>query len=79
MRKELYVKNKNYVEVRLSEGEIEFLGWAAKDLTYPQVAGKMFKSYKTIMGYREDLCKKLKIKTRVGLVVFAIQKGIIKI
>jgi len=39
----------------------------------------MFLSPKTIDGYRENLFKKLSIKSRIGLVLYAIKEGIFKL
>ena len=43
--------------------------------TEKEIAEKMYCSPKTIDGYREDLFIKLNVKSRVGLVVFAIRNG----
>ncbi|MBL7697135.1 MAG: response regulator transcription factor [Chitinophagaceae bacterium] len=64
-------------EELLTEREISFLKFLATELTYKEIAAKMFVSARTIDGYRNAICDKLKIKTRIGLVLFAIQKGII--
>jgi DNA-binding CsgD family transcriptional regulator len=37
----------------------------------------MFVSPRTIDGYRDDLFEKLKVKTRVGLVMYAIKSGVV--
>lgn len=38
----------------------------------------MFVSPRTIDNYRDDLFQKLNVKTRVGLVMYAIRNGIVK-
>jgi DNA-binding CsgD family transcriptional regulator len=48
-------------------------------MTYKEIADVMGLSPKTIDGYRQDLFKRLKIKNRVGLVLFALKKNLIKI
>lgn len=63
----------------LSEREMELLQLMATELTYKEIAAKMFLSPKTIEGYREGLCDKLQIKTRVGLVLYGVRNGIIKV
>jgi two-component system, NarL family, invasion response regulator UvrY len=63
----------------LSERELEFLKLACSELTYKEIADKMFLSARTIDGYRDNLFEKLRVKTRVGLVIFAIKNGIVKI
>jgi DNA-binding NarL/FixJ family response regulator len=39
----------------------------------------MFKSEKTIDGYRAELFKKLNVTSRVGMVMFAIKNGIVQL
>ena len=61
----------------LSEREVEFLHHACTELSYKEIADKMFLSPRTIDGYRDALFDKLNIKTRVGLVIYAIKTGIV--
>ncbi|MCG9972104.1 response regulator [Christiangramia crocea] len=70
-------RKKKYEE--LTERELEFLNHACSELTYKQVAEEMFLSPKTVDNYRESLFGKLGVKSRVGLVMFAIKEGIYKI
>ena len=63
----------------LSEKEITFLKYACTELTYKEIAEKMFVSPRTIDGYRDILFDKLQIKTRVGLVLFAIKHGLVSL
>lgn len=63
----------------LKEREIEFIQLACTDLTYKEIADKMFLSPKTIDNYRDSVFAKLNIKNRVGLVLFAIKSGIYKV
>lgn len=60
----------------LNDREIEFLRYVCTEMTYKEIAGKMFLSPRTIDGYRDTLFEKLNIRTRVGLVTFAIRNGI---
>jgi DNA-binding NarL/FixJ family response regulator len=60
----------------LNDREITFLKYVCTELTYKEIADKMFLSPRTIDGYRDDLFQKLNIKTRVGLVMFALKNGI---
>jgi DNA-binding NarL/FixJ family response regulator len=63
----------------LSKQEKEFLKLACTEMTYKEIAEKMFLSPRTIDGYRDALFEKLQLKTRVGLVLFAIRHGIVDI
>ncbi len=63
----------------LNERELEFLKLAATELTYKEIAEQMHLSPRTIDGYRDDLFEKLNIRSRVGLVLFAIKNGIVRL
>ena len=63
----------------LNEREIAFLKLVCSELTYKEIADKMFLSPRTIDGYRDALFEKLNVKTRVGLVLYAIKYGIVNI
>ena len=65
--------------VPLNERETDFLTYACTELTYKEIAEKMFLSPRTIDGYRDALFEKLNVKTRVGLVMYAIKNGIVRI
>jgi len=64
---------------QLSEREKEFLQFAATELTYKEIAEQMFCSPRTVESYRDSLFEKLDLKTRVGLVVYGIKNGLIKL
>jgi DNA-binding NarL/FixJ family response regulator len=59
--------------------EEEFLRWACTELTYKEIADRMCLSPRTIDGYRESLFEKLELKSRVGLVLFAIRNGVVQL
>lgn len=63
--------------IKLSEKELEFLRLLCQDLILKEIAAKMAKSPRTIDGYRDALFRKLKIRTRTGLVIYALKKGIV--
>jgi DNA-binding NarL/FixJ family response regulator len=65
--------------ISLSPKEIEFLQHAASELTYKEIGEKMFCSPRTVEGYRDILFEKLNLKTRMGLVIYAIKHKIIKL
>jgi two-component system invasion response regulator UvrY len=67
------------VDESLTEREIEFLKLAATEMTYKEIAEQMHLSPRTIDGYRDAIFEKLNIKSRVGLVLYAIKNGIVKI
>ena len=59
----------------LSEREQEFLSYTATEMSYKEIADIMCCSPRTVENYRDSLCDKLEIKTRVGLAVYAIKNG----
>lgn len=66
-------------EVVLSEKEREFLRWVCTELSYKEIAGNMHISPRTADDYRQSLFGKLKVHSRVGLVMYAIKNGIVSI
>jgi len=72
----LHIESKKKTKIELQEREVEFLKLASTEMTYKEVASVMNLSPKTIDGYREQLFKKLGVKNRVGLVIYAIKNGI---
>jgi DNA-binding NarL/FixJ family response regulator len=67
------------VGVTLKDKEIEFLKWACTEKSYKEIADVMTVSPRTIDGYRDILFDKLGLKTRVGLVMYAIRNGIVPV
>ena len=65
--------------LNLNDREMEFLKLSCSEMTYKEIADKMHLSPRTIDGYRDSLFDKLKIKTRVGLAIYAIKHGIVHV
>ena len=63
-------------DITFTERETEFLNYCCTELTYKDISAKMFCSNRTVEGYRDTLFDKLGLKTRVGLVMYAIKSGI---
>lgn len=61
----------------LSELEIEFLKLASSELTYKAIAEEMHLTARSVDGYRDGLFEKLDVKSRVGLVIYAVKNGIV--
>ncbi|KIC65171.1 response regulator transcription factor [Chryseobacterium taiwanense] len=61
--------------IKISEREKEFLKYTVTELSYKEIAEKMFCSPRTVESYRDQLCEKLELKTRVGLAIYAIKNG----
>lgn len=61
---------------QLNEKEILFLKHCCTEMTYREIADMMGISHRTIDGYRDQLFEKLNIKSRTGLVMYALRTGI---
>ena len=70
---EKFMKNLNET---LKDRELEFIRLACSELTYREIADQMFVSPRTIDGYRDSIFLKLNVKTRVGIVLFAIKHNL---
>jgi DNA-binding NarL/FixJ family response regulator len=59
--------------------ELEFLQYICTELTYKEIADRMFVSPRTVDSYRDNLFQRYGIHTRVGLVLFAIRNGFVNL
>ncbi|HRN57096.1 MAG TPA: response regulator transcription factor [Agriterribacter sp.] len=66
-------------QVILTDKEVEFLKLTCSELSYKEIAEKMFVSSRRVEDHRNVLFEKLKVRSRVGLVMYAIKKGIFEI
>lgn len=68
-------------ELNVSEREQQFLNLVCnkEEYTYDQIATLMNVSRRTVDGYRESLFAKFDLKSKTGLVMFAIKHGLVKI
>lgn len=71
--------NQVQVVLGLQDREVEFLKLTCTELTYKEIADKMGLSPRTVDGYRDSLFEKLGVRTRQGLVMFAIKNSIIQV
>lgn len=61
--------------INFTDREKEFLQYTVTEMSYKEIAEKMFCSPRTVESYRDSLFEKLELKTRVGLAVFAMKNG----
>ncbi len=61
----------------LNYKEIEFLKLICTEKTYKTIAEEMGVSPRTVDGYRDALFKKLKVKSRSGLMAYAIRNKVV--
>jgi DNA-binding NarL/FixJ family response regulator len=62
---------------QLNNREYNFLRWACSELTYNEIADQMCVSPRTVDGYREVVFQKMSVRTRVGMVIKAMQQGLV--
>ena len=65
--------------VNLTEKEKDFLRLICSEITYKDIAAKMYVSPRTVDEYRNHLFEKLKVKSRIGLVLYAIRNGLVEV
>lgn len=63
-------------KIAVTEREVEFLTYCCTELSYREIAQRMFVGVRTVHSYRDSLFEKLDLKTRAGLVVYALRSGI---
>jgi DNA-binding NarL/FixJ family response regulator len=68
--------NNPFENEKLNNRELEFLKLAATELTYKEIADQMRISVRTVDGYRDQLFEKLGVKSRIGLVLYAIKNNL---
>ena len=62
----------------ITDREFIFLRHCCTELSYREIAMRMYVSPRTIDSYRDHLFQKLRVKSRVGLVLFAIKHNLIE-
>jgi len=72
-------KSKVDVFAKLSDKEIDFLKLTCTELTYKEIADQMCLSVRTVEGYKDAICEKLGLKTRVGLAMYAIKNNLVNL
>lgn len=67
------------LNTKLTEKERHFLTLVCSEMTYKEIAHEMKLSTRTVEGYRDQLFTKLNVKSRVGLVLYAIKTQLFQI
>lgn len=75
--RDLFNKSTNSASLKITEREMEFLRHCCSELHYKEIAGLMNVSPRTVETFRDSLFLKFNLKTRAGLVLFALQNGIV--
>lgn len=61
---------------QITEREMDFLGYVCMSKTYSEIAREMGVSKRTVENYSLNLCHKLNVKNRIGLVMLAVKLGL---
>ncbi|CAN5528360.1 response regulator transcription factor [soil metagenome] len=77
-------RQQNTVQLRhlqesITGRELEFIKLCCTELPYKEIADQMDISIRTVDGYREAVFEKLSVKSRIGLVLFAVTSGLIEL
>ena len=74
-----HIENVANHKSELNEREIEVLKLVCQECSNHEIADKIFLSVRTVEGYRARLFEKTGSKNLVGLVIYAIKRGIINV
>jgi DNA-binding NarL/FixJ family response regulator len=66
-------------QINFKEKELIFLKKACEEKTYQEIADEMNLAFKTIDGYRQRVFEKIGVKSRIGLIIYAIKNKIVEI
>lgn len=69
--------SRHEIQFKFSEKEVQLIKLTCSEKTYKEIAEEMCLSPKTIDNYREKVFEKANVKSRIGLVMFAIKNGLI--
>lgn len=72
-------RDNNTKHLPVTGKELQFLKYACTEMTYKEIAIAMDVAERTIDGYRDRLFEKLEVKSRIGLVVYALRNGIVNL
>ncbi|HEX3023667.1 MAG TPA: response regulator transcription factor [Chitinophagaceae bacterium] len=72
-----YLKQAAGMKTSLTEKELYFVKLSLSDLPYKSIADEMHISTRTVDAHRDNVFKKLNIRNRTGLFLYALKKGLI--
>jgi DNA-binding CsgD family transcriptional regulator len=62
----------------MNEQEIAFLRLASTEMTYKEIAMHLSLSPRAVDNLRDHMFEKLEVRSRVGLVMYAIRQGLVQ-
>lgn len=63
----------------LTDKEYQFVKWCMTEYKYAEIASEMAVSIRTLENYRDSVCEKLQVKSRVGIVIECLRRGILSL
>lgn len=79
IHKQVEKRFRNNGAPELGEREKELLQYLCTDMSYAEVARKMFLSESTVDTYRGRLFEKFEVKNRIGLILKAVHSGLVSL
>lgn len=70
---------KKMAKIEFSEREKEIIGFICREMSNKEIADKLFLSIRTVEGHRVNILDKMNVKNSVGVVVYALKNGIVKL
>ncbi len=67
------------VMAKLNDTEIKLVKLICNELTAKEIATRMGLGVRTIEGYRLDILRKVKAKNVVGIALWAVRNGVVKL
>lgn len=67
------------LKINLNEKEKKFMQLVCTELNFNEIAKEMFMSPRTIEGYKYTMMQKTDVKSRVGLALYAVKHGLVKL
>ena len=66
-------------KVEFTDREIEVIELVCQELSNKEIAEKLFLSIRTVEGLRLKVAEKMSVKNPVGMVLYALKHGIVKL
>ncbi len=79
IHKQIEKKNDSGDQPGLSEREKQLLKYLCTEMSYAEIAKKIFLSESTVDTYRARLFEKFQVKNRIGLIIKAVNMGLCKL
>jgi two-component system, NarL family, invasion response regulator UvrY len=68
-----------HLSIDFTENELQFLKLCLSEMSYKEMAIQMGLSPRTVESYRDSLFDKLNLKSRTGLIIYALKTGLLSL